>query len=74
MQHHLGISFPHEDSFNKVKNSYMCKCGNYSICDDYVVNPDEMCMNGDWFYTTKDGNGNYGKYDNFGDGEKCRQR
>ena len=49
----------------------MCKCGNYSICDDYGVNPDEMCMNGDWFYTTKDGNGNYGKYGNFADGEKC---
>ena len=44
--HDLGISFPHEDGFSKVKNAYI-KSASYSICDDYGVNPDETCMHGD---------------------------
>ena len=45
IQHHLGISLPHEDVFNKVKHSYI-KSAYYSICDDYDVNTDEIWMNG----------------------------
>ena len=70
---HLRNPFPHEDDFRKVKNSYI-KCVYYNIYDDYGVNVDEIWTNGDWFYTTNDGDGNYGKYGNFGDGGKCTQR
>ena len=45
MQHHLGISLPHEDSSGKVKMSYT-KSVYYSICDDYGVNAHEIWMNG----------------------------
>ena len=38
--HELGISLPHEDSFSKVKNSYI-KSAYYSICDNYGVDPSE---------------------------------
>ena len=36
--HQLGISLPHEDGFSKVKNSYIQRA-NYSVCDDYGVDP-----------------------------------
>ena len=49
--HDLGISLPHEDGFSKVKNSYI-KCAYYTICDDYGVNPYEIWIHRDWFYTT----------------------
>ena len=49
--HDLGISLPHEDGFNKVKNAYM-RSAYHSICDDYGVDADETWMHGDWFYTT----------------------
>ena len=49
--HDLGISLPHEDGLNKVKNAYI-KSAYYSICDDYGVDADETWMHGDWFYTT----------------------
>ena len=63
--HHLGTSLPHEDSFSKVKNSYI-KSAYYSICDDYGVNADKIWMHGNWFYTTK--------YGIFGDGRKATKR
>ena len=44
--HHLSISLPHEDSFSKVKISYI-KSTYYCICDDYGVNADETWINGD---------------------------
>ena len=47
--HDLGISLPHEDGFNSVKNSYI-KNNYYNICGDYYVNADEM--HGDWLHTT----------------------
>ena len=49
--HDLGISLPHGDDFNKVKNAYM-RSAYHSICDDYGVDADETWMHGDWFYTT----------------------
>ena len=49
--HELGISLPHEDSFNKVKNSYI-QSAYYRLCDGYGVNAYETWMFGDWFYTT----------------------
>ena len=49
--HGLGISLPHEDGFNKFKNSYI-QSGYYSLCDDYGVDVNEIWMYGDWFYTT----------------------
>ena len=73
IQHHLRIPFPHEDCFSKVKNCYI-KCAYYSINYDYDVSADETWMNGDWFYTTNDSDGNYGEYGNFDDGGKCTQR
>ena len=48
--HELGISLPHEDGFSKVKNAYI-KSVYYSIYDDYGVDPFEIWMYGDWFYT-----------------------
>ena len=62
--HCLGISLLHVDGFSKVINSYI-KTAYYSIYDDYHVNVDEICMNGDWFYTAE--------YGNFGDGGKATQ-
>lgn len=47
MQHHLGISLPHEDSSGKIKLSYT-KSIYYSIFDDYGVNAHEIWMNGYW--------------------------
>ena len=47
--HHLGNPFPHEDGFNKVKNSDT-KSAYCSTCDDYGGNADEIWVNGDWFY------------------------
>ena len=41
--HQLGISLPLEDSFSKVKNSYI-KSAYYIICDDNGVNADEIWM------------------------------
>ena len=38
VSHELRISLPHEDSFSKVKNSYIQRA-NYSVCDDYGVDP-----------------------------------
>ena len=38
--HELGISLPHEDGFNEVKNAYI-KSAYYSICDDYGVDANE---------------------------------
>ena len=49
--HELGVSLPHEDGFNKVKNSYI-KSTYYSICDDYGVDGNEIWMYGDWLYIT----------------------
>ena len=49
--HELGISLPHEDGFNEVKNAYI-KSTYYSICDDYGIDADETWMHGDRFYTT----------------------
>ena len=36
----LRVSFSLEDSFNKVKNSYI-KSEHFSVCDHYSVNTDE---------------------------------
>ena len=63
--HHLGISLPYEDSFSKVKSSYI-KSAYYSICDDYGGNADKTLMHGNWFYTTS-----YGIFD---DGRKATKR
>ena len=49
--HELGISLPHEDGFNKVKNIYI-QSGYYSLRDDHGVDPSETWMHGNWFYTT----------------------
>ena len=39
--HHLVCFFsPHENCFNRVKNSYI-KSAYYSICDDYGVDTDQ---------------------------------
>ena len=57
--HYLGISFPHEDDFNNVKNSCF-KIRYYNICDDYGVNVGEIWMNGDWFHTAA-----YGVFSNY---------
>ena len=48
---YLGIPLPHEGGFSKVKNAYI-NSAYYSIRDDYGVNPEEIWMYGDWFYTT----------------------
>ena len=50
--HDLGILLPHEDGFSKVKNSYI-QSAYYSVCDDYGVDPTDIWMYGDWFYTTE---------------------
>ena len=44
--HDSGISLPHEDGFNKVKNAYI-KSAYYSICDGYGVDADEIWIHGD---------------------------
>ena len=49
--HELGISLPHEDGLNKVKNAYI-KTAYYSICDDHGADANERWMHGNWFYTT----------------------
>ena len=49
--HGLGVSLPHEDDFNKVKNAYI-KSEYYIVCDVYGVNLYETWMHGDWFYPT----------------------
>ena len=49
--HDLGISLPYEDGFSKVKNPYI-KSAYYTICDNYGVNPYEIWIHRDWFYTT----------------------
>lgn len=36
----LRVSFSLEDSFKKVKNSYI-KSAHFSVCDNYSVNADE---------------------------------
>ena len=36
----LRVSFSLEDSFKKVKNSYI-KSAHFSVCDNYSVNTDE---------------------------------
>ena len=41
--HHLCISLPHEDGFNKVKTPYI-KSAYYSVCNDYGVDADETGM------------------------------
>ena len=48
--HDLGIPLPHEDGFSKVKNSYI-NSAYYNICHKYDVDPTEIWMYGDWFYT-----------------------
>ena len=50
--HDLGILLPHEDGFSKVKNSYI-QSAYYSVYDDYGVDPTNIWMYGDWFYTTE---------------------
>ena len=50
--HDLGILLPHEVGFSKVKNSYI-QSAYYSVCDDYGVDPTDIWMYGDWFYTTE---------------------
>ena len=47
----LGIFFPHVDGFSKVKKAYI-KSTYCSTCDDYGVDPSEIWVYGDWFYTT----------------------
>ena len=49
--HELSISLPHEDGFNKVKNSYI-QSAYYRLCDGYGVNAYETWMFGGCFYTT----------------------
>ena len=48
--HDLGISLPHEDGFNKVKNTYI-KSAYCSITRHYGADVDETWMHGNWFYT-----------------------
>ena len=47
----LRISLPYEDGFSKVKNDYG-RSADYSVCNQYGVNPDETWMYGEWFYMT----------------------
>ena len=49
--HDLGISWPYEDGFSKVKNAYI-NSAYYSICYDDGVDANETQMHGDWFYMT----------------------
>ena len=63
--YYLGIPLSNEDGFSKVKHSYI-KSAYYSICDDYVLNADEIWVNRDWLCTTA--------YANFGDDGKATQR
>ena len=49
--HKLGVSLLHEDDFSKVKN-YFEDSAYYCVCDKYGVDPTEIWMHGDWFYTT----------------------
>ena len=49
--HNLATPLPYEDSFSKVKNSYV-NSAYCAICNDYGVNPNGTWMYGDWFYTT----------------------
>ena len=63
--HELRISEPHEDSFSKLKNSYI-QSAYYSLCDYYGVYPTDTWIYGDWFYTTD--------YAIFGHGVKARER
>ena len=60
--HHLGISLPHEDDFNKVKNS----CVKMHDTVFVIVNADEAWIKGDWFYRTK--------YDIFGNRENATKQ
>ena len=63
--HHLGVSLPHNNSFDNVKNYYF-KNGYYIICDGYGVNGIENWMNGDRFHTPS--------YELFSDGRKAPKR
>ena len=61
----LGISLPHKDGFSKFKNSYI-QSAYYSLRDDYGIDPTEIWMYGDWFYTND--------YANFGHEVKATER
>ena len=47
--HHLDITLPHKDGFNKLENSYI-DSAYYSICDDPGINVGKIWLNEDWFY------------------------
>ena len=50
----LGIPLPQEQRFNKVENPYF-KSDYYTICREYGVDPNEVWMTGDWYYTASYG-------------------